>query len=873
MDFLRDWFQFGPLPANRLDGYYDPSLVVLSYIVAVLASYVALTLVSRLREEKTNQAATYWLIGGAFTMGAGIWSMHFIGMLAFVLPMPMEYELGWTAASLLMAMVASGFALFILQKKECSIFHLGLGGLFIGLAISTMHYMGMEGMKSHVNIHYLPGMFFLSIFIGIAAAEVALWLALESSRGRAQRQTYFKMGSALIMGLAICGMHYTGMSASVFTNYPNHLMLAEDQVIKPNYLAFFIAGITALIISLALTVSSYYKKMINAVQNEKEFLNAMLDNLEDGIIACNEKGEITVLNNAMQKNFSINKMSLTVTEMHKYYQLFTEKNEPIPKESFPLKRVFDGEVIQRLPLVVKFKNEETIDVIIDGQPIINKEGKSLGAVVVVHDVTELKRAEKLKREFVSIVSHELRTPLTSIRGSLGLLTSGFLGSFSEKAKKLLEIANNNCERLLLLINDILDIEKIEAGKMEFQFKSINLKQIIEEAVDANKMYAEKYSVSLQIKYPKKKLMVNVDTGRLMQVLANLLSNACKFSPPNSTVMIEVKRLDEKVRVSVIDNGVGISEEFQSRVFQKFSQADSSDTRRKGGTGLGLNISKSIIEEMGGTLNFISKPNQGSTFYFELPLIDLAQEFEVLLPPFNKSTKRLLICEDDQDQADYLQALLESAGFTVDIALTAAGAKEKLENGFYQALLLDLILPDQDGISLIRELRSVQKTHDLPIIVLSIISQTGKTLLNGDAVSVIDWVDKPVDLKRLMQAINRIKVQDTQHLPTILHVEDNADTRHVVGLLLEKYAQVDTANTLHEAKKELAKKRYDLIILDLLLPDGNGVELLPLLASYKIPVLVFSDMQLNNEYAQYVSQALVKSDSTNEKLLNTIMNLI
>ncbi|WP_253675056.1 response regulator [Legionella micdadei] len=234
---------------------------------------------------------------------------------------------------------------------------------------------------------------------------------------------------------------------------------------------------------------------------------------------------------------------------------------------------------------------------------------------------------------------------------------------------------------------------------------------------------------------------------------------------------------------------------------------------------------------------------------------------------------MLICEDDQDQADYLQALLESAGFTVDIALTAAGAKEKLENGFYQALLLDLILPDQDGISLIRELRSVQKTHDLPIIVLSIISQTGKTLLNGDAVSVIDWVDKPVDLKRLMQAINRIKVQDTQHLPTILHVEDNADTRHVVGLLLEKHAQVDTANTLHEAKKVLAKKRYDLIILDLLLPDGNGVELLPLLASYKIPVLVFSDMQLNNEYAQYVSQALVKSDSTNEKLLNTIMNLI
>ncbi|KTC87431.1 MULTISPECIES: MHYT domain-containing protein [Legionella] len=874
MSFLQDWFQLEPIPGNKLEGYYDLSLVILSYIVAVLASYVALTLVSRLREEKNKHAAKYWLVGGAFTMGAGIWSMHFIGMLAFVLPMPMEYELIWTGASLFMAMLASGFALFILQKKNYSSLHLAFGGFLIGLAISTMHYMGMEAMKNHVIIHYLPSLFFLSIFIGIVAAEVALWLALESDRFAAQKQVYFKMVSALIMGLAICGMHYTGMVASIFTPSPTHLMPDQNQVIQPNYLAFFIAGVSALIISLALIVSSYYKKMIDAVQNEKEFLNAMLDNLEDGIIACNEKGEVTVLNNAIQKNFSIDKSLLNVEKMYKYYQLSTPDHKPLPKDQYPLRRVFNGEIIQRLPMIVKFKNDETIDVIIDGQPIINKEGRSLGAVIVTHDITELKRAEKLKNEFVSIVSHELRTPLTSIRGSLGLLTSGYMGGFTEKAQKLLEIANNNCERLLLLINDILDIEKIEAGKMEFQLKNMYLMDMINEAVDANKMYAEKYSISFQIIQPQERLTVSVDTGRLMQVLANLLSNACKFSLPNAIVTIEVKKLEEAARVSVIDKGAGIPLEFQPRIFQKFSQADSSDTRGKGGTGLGLNISKSIIEKMGGTLNFQSEPNQGSTFYFDLPLVASSPESEVF--HFHEgatSTKRLLICEDDQDQADYLKALLESAGFNVDIAFTARQAKEKLGHQEYQAMLLDLILPDQDGISLIRELRVDQKTRDLPIIVLSIISQTGKILLNGDAVSVIDWVDKPVDLKRLLQVINKLKPQGTDHLPIILHVEDNEDTQHVVGVLLEEHAKLYTATSLGQAKKMLAQRNYDLIILDLLLPDGNGVDILPLLAQYKTPVLVFSDMQLSNQYAQYVSQALVKSNSNNEKLLSTIMNLI
>ncbi|MDP3267889.1 MAG: MHYT domain-containing protein [Legionella sp.] len=876
MDIFSNWFQIAAIPRDAISGQYDYVLVILSYVIAVLASYVALNLVGRLRAEQDIHAKTYWLIGGAFAMGAGIWSMHFIGMLAFIMPMPMEYELGWTLSSLLMAIFASAIALFIIQKENYTITQFALGGLIIGLAISTMHYMGMEGMRLHTNIHYLPGLFFLSIIIGIAASEAAIYLALQSNIGTPGRQFNLKIISSLIMGLAICGMHYTGMAAAVFTPKTAHIMLTSNQAIPPNYLAFFIAGITAMIIGLALIVSNNYKKMITAVGNEKDFLNAMLDNLEDGIIACDAQGRITVLNCTLQKNINSTKDKLSLDDLQNYFSLYTKNDKRLDNEQFPLHLALKGEPVHGVELTMKFKNNMVRNVVIDAQKIINSAGQNLGAVAIIHDITELKRTEKLKNEFVSVVSHELRTPLTSIRGSLGLLVSGIMGEFPEKANKLLNIANNNCERLLLLINDILDIEKIEAGKMDFELKIHNLTQIVAESVVSNKMYADKYEVSLELNQPETPIFVYTDLGRLLQVLANLISNACKFSPKGETISVITTLQKTYVRVEVIDHGPGISKEFQSRIFKKFSQADSSDTRGKGGTGLGLNISKTIIEKLGGTLGFFSEPNKSTTFYFDLPITQEnsksanSEEDSTKTPDFKK---RLLICEDDEDQSVYLKTLLEAAGFVVDVAETVAKAKILLEEHNYNALLLDLILPDQDGITFIRELRADDKTKELHIIVVSVIGDTGQALLNGDAFSVIDWLDKPINFNKLLKAINKVKKRGKSEIPKILHIEDNVDTQHVVSVLLEQYAKVSIASTLHEAKEMLEKKQYDLIILDLLLPDGNGIEILPLLALHKVPVLVFSNMQLSNDYEKFVSQSLIKSNSSNETLVNTIVHLL
>ncbi len=243
-----------------------------------------------------------------------------------------------------------------------------------------------------------------------------------------------------------------------------------------------------------------------------------------------------------------------------------------------------------------------------------------GFMGVVIDITERKKIEKMKNEFISVVSHELRTPLTSIKGSLGLITGGVTKEpLPEKTQSLIRIALNNCDRLIKLINDILDIEKMESGKMRFETKIVNMVELIQQSIEINTGYANQFKIKLQLdSIPKEALRVEGDPDRLSQVLTNLFSNAVKFSPPGETVHINLYKKNNKVRVEIKDNGSGIPPEFRSQIFKKFAQLDSSNTRTKGGTGLGLSISKTILEKSGGEINFESELGKGSTFYFELP---------------------------------------------------------------------------------------------------------------------------------------------------------------------------------------------------------------------------------------------------------------
>lgn len=241
-------------------------------------------------------------------------------------------------------------------------------------------------------------------------------------------------------------------------------------------------------------------------------------------------------------------------------------------------------------------------------------------VGIFRDISDRKEMDRLKREFVSTVSHELRTPLTAIQGALGLISGGAAGAVSGNAAALITIAEKNSKRLNNLVNDILDMEKIESGKIEYQFVDVALDRLVEQSIADNKPYGEKFRVNFRFVGAPSDTKVFADPARLQQVMANLLSNAAKFSLPESVVEVKAERNGSTARVSVIDYGSGIPESFTDRIFEKFSQADSSNKRTQGGTGLGLSISRAIIEQHNGSIGFDADRKDGATFYFDLPVL-------------------------------------------------------------------------------------------------------------------------------------------------------------------------------------------------------------------------------------------------------------
>ncbi len=245
-------------------------------------------------------------------------------------------------------------------------------------------------------------------------------------------------------------------------------------------------------------------------------------------------------------------------------------------------------------------------------------------LTMVQDISELKRVEQMQNEFISTVSHELRSPLTSIRASLGLLVGGVAGELPKAARELAAIGERNCERLIRLVNDILDTERMESGRMRFELQATDLRVLASRAVESMQGLAVGRGVQLRLAAPEYALGANVDADRFIEVLTNLVSNAVKFSPAASTVEIALSAAGGRVRLEVRDHGPGIPKDFESRIFQRFAQADSTSTRAQGGTGLGLYIAHEIVKRLGGTIGYDTKPGAGTTFHVELPQVRLEE---------------------------------------------------------------------------------------------------------------------------------------------------------------------------------------------------------------------------------------------------------
>ncbi len=356
------------------------------------------------------------------------------------------------------------------------------------------------------------------------------------------------------------------------------------------------------------------------LDSEKQFLSTVLENLNEGILVYDLDGHITIENRAAKRI----RVRITGSRVERRnwtgYTLFAADGvTELAFDELPHTRAMRGETLHDLQIIAVSKGRAPVTLTINAHPLRDRNGEQNGSITVIHDITDVQKAERIKREFVSVVSHELRTPLTSIRGSLGLVNGGIAGELPPKARKLIEIAYRNTDRLSMLINDILDMERIETGGLTLTTQACAVRDLLQQAVEAHQGYAEECQVHLALLDPQVDATVHVDASRFQQVMANLLSNATKFSPAGAVVEIGATLTAGEVRIFVRDRGPGIPPEFRPLMFKKFSQVDGSDTRAKPGTGLGLAISKGLIEKMQGRIDYETQANVGSTFFFDLPV--------------------------------------------------------------------------------------------------------------------------------------------------------------------------------------------------------------------------------------------------------------
>ncbi|MHC0053453.1 PAS domain S-box protein [Actibacterium sp. D379-3] len=372
------------------------------------------------------------------------------------------------------------------------------------------------------------------------------------------------------------------------------------------------------------------------------------------------------------------------------------------------------------------------------QPFIRKDGKQVWGlinlslaeqqygedvryIVQVQDITDRKEVDQIKTNFVATVSHELRTPLTSIKGAMGLVLGSMSTDIPDAAHRLLKIAQNNTDRLILLVNDILDMEKISAGKSRFTMVDHDIIALLEQSARTNQPYAAEHGVRLVTRFASREAHAVIDADRFQQVMSNLLSNAAKFSPKGADVRIGCDVTGKHLRITVTDNGSGIPEHFRDRIFKPFSQADSSSTREKGGTGLGLNISKQIVERMGGTLGFDSIPGVETTFWIKLPLS--RSDAQAGPGPNGKpqpgaranKAPEILHVEDDLDFAEVLKTAFGDQA-NVTIATSIKEAQDCLESQAFDLVIIDWELPDGHGANLLQT--TTNRQPGVPIIGLT-----------------------------------------------------------------------------------------------------------------------------------------------------------
>ena len=493
---------------------------------------------------------------------------------------------------------------------------------------------------------------------------------------------------------------------------------------------------------------------------------------------------------------------------------------------------------------------------------------------------QLEMASQHKSQFLASMSHELRTPLNAIIGLTEMMVSNAARFGTEKAAEPLRRVHRAGSHLLGLINQVLDLSKIEAGKLELSPDVVALAPLITEVVDTARPLAEQNNNRLVVKSQENLGSLTVDPMRLRQILLNLLSNACKFTKQGEVTLLARKVIDQGnwIEFAVSDTGIGMTPEQQAKLFEEFTQADSSTARQYGGTGLGLAITRKLARMMGGDVTLTSEAGKGSTFSVRLPAnTDVSAEAPIS-PDRGRSTRAdcVLVIDDDATARELISDHLKADGFSV---VTAAGGMEGLKLAKElqpTAITLDVMMPDLDGWSVLAALRQNPELADIPVIMVSIVDEHRR----GIALGAAGYLTKPIDRERLHQLVRRFMAPAG---PTrVLMVEDDAVQRErMLGWLERPPWIVREAANGREALSLLREEKPDVILLDLMMPEMDGFEVVAALqkdAGWRdIPVIVITSLDLNAKDRERlnsgVQSVLVKEKFRPEDLVERIRRLV
>ncbi|MBK9927031.1 MAG: GAF domain-containing protein [Anaerolineales bacterium] len=486
-------------------------------------------------------------------------------------------------------------------------------------------------------------------------------------------------------------------------------------------------------------------------------------------------------------------------------------------------------------------------------------------------IKTLKEVDQLKSQFLANMSHELRTPLNSIIGFSRVILKGIDGPVTEMQGQDLTAIYNSGQHLLGLINDILDLARIEAGKMELNFEEVHLSEMIHSVFSTAKGLVKEKPVQLLEKVPPDMPTIRGDTMRVRQVMINLISNASKFTDEGSiTIQTEVQKGPNgklEALINVIDTGPGISQEGQEKLFKAFSQVDGSATRKSGGSGLGLSICANLVQLHGGRIGVHSEEGKGSTFWFTVPLFKQPAE------EIPQDKKVVLAIDDDPQVISLYERYLNPQGYYVVPLTQPAKAKERIKELKPFAVTLDIMMPNIDGWTVLTELKSDPETRDVPIIICSIVEQTDKGFNLGAA----DYLVKPILEEEIVHALDRINKHGDIH--EVLVIDDDPNDLRLIEKLLNQDGKYKT--TLAEGGRKgwelINTHAPDAIILDIFMPEMDGFTILEKLREdptlRDIPVLVVSGGGLTNEQqkqlADYGQRLIAKGSLKENDLISSI----